>query len=105
MSLAVNQERLMKVLLAPYVSEKSTMAADRNGQYVFKVLPNANKIEIGHAVELLFEVKVDSVQVVNVKGKRKNFGRMPGRRKDWKKAYVKLAEGHQIEFVAGKQKG
>ncbi len=103
MNLTTKQERLMKVLLAPYVSEKSTMTADKNRQYVFKVLPDANKIEIGRAVELLFEVEVDSVQVVNVKGKNKVFGRMKGRRKDWKKAYVKLAEGQQIDFV-GKQK-
>lgn len=102
MNLAINQERLIKVLLAPYVSEKSSMVADKNRQYVFKVLPDANKKEIGRAVELLFEVKVDSVQVVNVKGKNKVFGRMRGKRKDWKKAYVKLAQGHQINFV-GKQ--
>lgn len=98
MSLTINQEHLMQILLAPHVSEKSTITAEKNRQYVFKVAPSANKNQISRAVEMLFGVKVDSVQVVNVEGKRKNFGRIPGKRKDWKKAYVKLAEGQQIEF-------
>lgn len=75
--------------------------ADRDGQVVFKVLPNATKNEIKTAVEQLFDVEVDSVQVVNVRGKVKRFGKTPGKRKNWKKAYVQLKEGHDIDFVGG----
>ena len=96
----MKKERLMKVLLAPHISEKSTTVADANQQFVFKVLPDANKLEIKKAVELMFEVKVDSVQVANVKGKRKRFGQVPGRRADWKKAYVKLQPGQDLDFMA-----
>ncbi len=95
----MSKERLMKVLLAPHVSEKAAIAADENRQFVFKVLPEANKSEIKEAVELLFEVKVDGVQVSNVKGKQKRFGQIQGRRASWKKAYVTLQEGHDIEFM------
>ncbi len=95
----MSKERLMKVLLAPHVSEKSAIAADTNRQFVFRVLPDANKAEIKDAVELLFEVKVDRVQVSNVKGKQKRFGQIQGRRASWKKAYVTLQEGHDIEFM------
>ena len=95
----MKKERLMKVLLAPHISEKSTTVADANQQFVFKVVPDANKLEIKKAVELMFDVKVDAVQVSNVKGKRKRFGQMAGRRADWKKAYVTLAEGHDIDFL------
>lgn len=95
----MKKERLMKVLLAPHISEKSTVAADSNQQFVFKVVPDANKLEIKRAVELMFDVKVDSVQVANVKGKRKRFGQMAGRRADWKKAYVKLQPGQDIDFM------
>ncbi|ALP52380.1 50S ribosomal protein L23 [Candidatus Tenderia electrophaga] len=95
----MRKERLMKVLLAPHVSEKSTVAADANQQFVFKVVPDANKLEIKKAVELMFDVKVDSVQVTNVKGKRKRFGQIAGRRADWKKAYVKLQPGQDIDFM------
>lgn len=95
----MKKERLMKVLLAPHVSEKSTVAADANQQFVFKVVPDANKLEIKKAVELMFDVKVDSVQVSNVKGKRKRFGQIAGRRADWKKAYVKLQPGQDIDFM------
>lgn len=95
----MKQERLMKVLLAPHVSEKSTMAAELSNQVVFKVVPDATKSEIKKAVELLFEVKVDNVQVLNVKGKSKRTGRTEGKRKDWRKAYVSLAEGHEIDFL------
>ncbi len=97
----MKQERLMKVLLAPHVSEKTTRAADQANQVVFRVLPDANKTEIKKAVELLFEVKVDAVQVSNMKGKLKRFGQSIGRRKDWKKAYVTLAEGQDIDFIGG----
>ncbi|HFD88312.1 MAG TPA: 50S ribosomal protein L23 [Gammaproteobacteria bacterium] len=95
----MSKESLMKVLLAPHVSEKAAIAADENRQFVFKVLPEANKSEIKEAVELLFEVKVDGVQVSNVKGKQKRFGQIQGRRASWKKAYVTLQEGHDIEFM------
>ncbi|MFY9973322.1 MAG: 50S ribosomal protein L23 [Chromatiaceae bacterium] len=97
----MNKERLMKVLLGPVVSEKTTMAAETTGQYAFRVVGDATKREIGRAVELLFEVEVAGVQVVNVKGKQKRFGRMLGRRQDWRKAYVRLKPGHNIDFGAG----
>jgi large subunit ribosomal protein L23 len=95
----MSQERLMKVLLAPHVSEKTTRVADQANQVVFRVLPDASKTEIKKAVELLFEVKVSSVQVSNMKGKLKRFGQSIGRRKNWKKAYVTLAEGQDIDFI------
>lgn len=97
---AINHERLMQVLLAPQVSEKSTFVADKNEQVVFRVVPNATKPEIKAAVELLFKVQVESVQVLVVKGKAKKFGRFNGRRKDWKKAYVSLKPGQEINFAA-----
>lgn len=97
----MNKERLMKVLLGPVVSEKTTMAAETTGQYAFRVVGDATKREIGRAVELLFEVEVAGVQVVNVKGKQKRFGRTLGRRQDWRKAYVRLKPGHNIDFGAG----
>ena len=97
----MSEERLMKLLLSPHVSEKSTRIADKNRQFVFKVVPDATKPEIKQAVELMFKVEVEGVQVVNVAGKRKRFGRMSGRRPDWKKAYVRLKPGHDIDFVGG----
>ncbi|MDH5764854.1 MAG: 50S ribosomal protein L23 [Gammaproteobacteria bacterium] len=95
----MNQERIMQVLLAPHVSEKSAVLADGDRQHVFKVLPTATKTEIKQAVESLFEVKVDQVRVVNVKGKTKRFGQRNGKRSDWRKAYVKLAAGQDIDFA------
>jgi len=97
----MNLERLHRVLLAPIVSEKSTRAAELSNQYAFKVLPNATKNEIGQAVELLFDVKVDSVQVLNVNGKKKRFGRREGRRGDWRKAYVRVQAGQNIDLGGG----
>lgn len=97
----VNQERLLKVLLGPVVSEKSALAADRRQQYVFKVVPDATKREIGRAVEMLFDVKVEAVQVLNVKGKSKRFGGRRGQRNDWRKAYVRLVPGQDIDFGGG----
>lgn len=97
----MSEERLMKLLLSPHVSEKSTRIADKNRQFVFEVVPDATKPEIKQAVELMFKVEVEGVQVVNVAGKRKRFGRMAGRRPDWKKAYVRLKPGHDIDFVGG----
>lgn len=96
-----NQERLYQVILAPIVSEKGTFVADKFEQVAFRVASTATKPEIKAAVELLFKVQVDSVQVLNVKGKQKRFGRFNGRRKDWKKAYVCLKPGQQIEFASG----
>jgi large subunit ribosomal protein L23 len=95
----MNREQLMKVLLAPIVSEKSTRLSDASRQYLFKVLPGATKPDIRKAVELMFDVKVNSVQVSNVRGKVKRHGATTGRRADWKKAYVTLAEGHDIDFM------
>jgi len=97
----MSQERLMKVLLSPVVSEKSAMVADKARQYAFKVVPDASKAEIRHAVELMFEVGVEQVRVANVKGKAKRFGAIRGRRSDWKKAYVKLKPGQDIDFGGG----
>lgn len=95
----MNQERLMNVLLEPHVSEKSSNAGEKANQMVFKVATDATKTEIKQAVELLFEVKVDDVQVINVKGKTKRTQMGVGRRKDWKKAYIRLQEGQDINFV------
>jgi large subunit ribosomal protein L23 len=100
MSTAMRQERLMTVIRGPHVSEKSHIAAEHN-QVVLRVRTDATKSEIRQAVELLFEVSVEDVTVVNVKGKIKRFGRTSGRRKNWKKAYVRLAEGSQIETLFG----
>ena len=94
----MNEERLMKVLVGPVVSEKSTLAADNNRQYAFRVLTDATKREIGRAVETLFGVKVEKVQVLNVQGKRKRFGARRGKRNDWRKAYVRLEPGNEIDF-------
>jgi large subunit ribosomal protein L23 len=99
MSAATHQERLMTVLQGPLLSEKSTMSAELHNQIVFKVRPDATKAEIREAVELVFEVQVDRVQVINCRGKVKRFGQTRGRRNDWKKAYVRLAEGSQIDFL------
>ena len=93
-------ERLMNVVLAPVVSEKSTRVADKNRQYVFRVADDATKPEVKAAVELMFKTKVQSVTVSNVKGKEKRFGRFTGRRRSWKKAYVRLAAGQEINFAA-----
>ena len=93
------QDRLYKVLLAPRVSDKAYMVADKHSHIVFKVLKSANKHEIRQAVEKLFDVKVESVRTLNVPGKKRRFGRIEGRTKGWKKAYVKLEEGHDIDFV------
>ena len=98
----MNQERLMQVLLAPQISEKATFIAEKNEQVVFRVVSTATKPEVKAAVELLFKVEVTTVQISNVKGKKKKFGRFMGARKGWKKAYVGLKDGHVIDFVDGK---
>jgi len=95
----MNREQLMKVLLSPVVSEKSTRLSDSHRQFVFRVLPGVRKPDIRKAVELMFDVKVESVRVSNMRGKVKRHGATAGRRADWKKAYVTLAEGHDIDFM------
>lgn len=92
--------RLYKVLLGPHVSEKSTMVSESGNQVVFKVAGDATKMDVKAAVEALFEVKVESVTVANVKGKTKRFGQRQGKRSDWKKAYVRLQDGQDIDFQA-----
>lgn len=99
--MAISQERLLKVILAPVISEKSTRLADKHNQVAFRVLPDATKEEIGAAVASLFQVEVSGVQVLNVKGKIKRSGRITGRRDNWKKAYVTLKEGQDIDFTSG----
>ncbi len=95
----MNNEHLMKVLIASYASEKSHRVADSYNQHVFRVLPDANKLEIKRAVELLFNVKVAEVRILKVKGKQKRFGQIRGRRSDWKKAYVRLVPGDDINIA------
>jgi large subunit ribosomal protein L23 len=94
----MNQERLMTLLLAPVISEKATMVADKQEQVVFKVAPDATKPEVKAAVELMFKVQVASVQILNIKGKQKRFGGYMGRRNGVRKAYVALKPGQQIDF-------
>jgi large subunit ribosomal protein L23 len=94
----MNQERLFNVLLGPHITEKSAMASGDASQVVFKVSTSANKLEIRKAVEQLFEVQVDEVRVVNMKGKSRRTKTGMGQRSDWKKAYVRLAEGQDIDF-------
>jgi large subunit ribosomal protein L23 len=96
-----HQERLMQVLLGPHVSEKSTAVADGSNQVVFKVRIDATKKQIRQAVEVLFDVKVERVSVVRVAGKARRFGTTLGHRSDWKKAYVRLAPGSDLDFVGG----
>ncbi|WP_124950251.1 50S ribosomal protein L23 [Sulfuriferula thiophila] len=93
--------RLLQIILAPQISEKSTYVADKHEQVVFRVASDATKPEVKAAVEMLFKVEVNSVQIANVKGKQKRFGRFMGRRSDWKKAFVCLKPGQEINFAAG----
>jgi large subunit ribosomal protein L23 len=95
----MNQERIYKVLLGPHISEKATVVADKDGQFVFRVAPDATKPEIKAAVEQLFEVKVRNVQVLNIKGKTKRTARGVGKRSNVRKAYVRLVDGHDIDFA------
>lgn len=97
----MNVERMHQIILAPVISEKATRVAEKRNQAVFKVLRNAEKSEIKEAVEKLFNVKVSGVRTLNVKGKTKRFGQSTGRRSDWKKAYVSLAEGQELDLGAG----
>jgi large subunit ribosomal protein L23 len=96
----MSNSRLMNILLSPHVSEKGTMIADKNRQFIFRVANFATKPEIKKAVELLFKTQVETVRTANVKGKDKRFKQIMGRQKDWKKAYVSLKKGHDINFTS-----
>lgn len=95
----MNQERIFKVLMGPHISEKATLTAEENGQYVFKVAKDATKLEVKKAVEQLFEVSVKAVRTVVVKGKTKRTRFGMGQRSTWKKAYVSLEQGQEIDFA------
>jgi len=97
----VTAGRLHRIIVAPVISEKSTRVAEKRNQAVFKVARDATKPEIKSAVEQLFSVSVTDVNTLNVAGKNKRFGQSMGRRSDWKKAYVTLAEGQEIDFAGG----
>jgi len=97
----MNQERLLSIIMAPHISEKATISAEVRNQVVFKVRPDAKKAEIAKAIKLLFDVDVIKVGTLNVKGKLKRHGRYLGAKSDWKKAYVTLPEGHDIDFGQG----
>lgn len=100
-----DQGRLMQVLIAPQVSEKSTFVGEKNNQWVFRVLRDATKGEIKAAVELMFKVEVEGVQTANVKGKEtKRFGRPVGHKRNWKKAFISLKPGQEITFAPGEAK-
>ena len=96
----MNREQLMDVLIAPHVTEKTSLAMQNHNQYTFRVRRDATKTDIRKAVELMFDVKVAGVQVVNETGKTRRFGRTVGRTQDWKKAYVSLAAGQTIDYEA-----
>ena len=93
--------RLYQVLLAPRVTEKTTRVGEESNQYVFRVVQDASKAEVRSAVEALFDVSVESVRIVNVKGKSKSFRMRPGKRSNWKKAYVRVQEGQVIDLLGG----
>ena len=96
----MNREQLMSVLIAPHVTEKTSLAMQNHNQYTFRVRRDATKTDIRKAVELMFDVKVAGVQVVNETGKQRRFGKTVGRTQDWKKAYVSLAAGQTIDYEA-----
>ena len=97
----MSKDRLYQVLLSPRVTEKTTLVGEKSNQYVFHVINDASKAEVKGAVELLFDVNVEAVRMVNVKGKTKSFRMRPGKRSDWKKAYVRVQEGQVIDFLGG----
>jgi large subunit ribosomal protein L23 len=101
----MNREQLMSVLLAPHVTEKTSLGMQNHNQYTFRVRRDATKTDVRQAVELMFDVKVTDVQVVNEPGKRRRFGRIAGRTQDWKKAYVRLAPGQSIDYESGAKGG
>jgi large subunit ribosomal protein L23 len=96
----VNREQLMSVLIAPHVTEKTSLAMQNHNQYTFRVRREASKTDVRKAIELMFGVKVTGVQVVNEPGKVRRFGRTVGRTQDWKKAYVSLSPGQTIDYEA-----
>jgi large subunit ribosomal protein L23 len=96
----MNREQLMSVLIAPHVTEKTSLAMQNHNQYTFRVRREATKTDVKKAVELMFDVKVAGVQVVNESGKSRRFGKTPGRTQDWKKAYVSLVTGQTIDYEA-----
>ena len=96
----MNREQLMSVLIAPHVTEKTSLAMQNHNQYTFRVRRDASKTDIRKAIELMFDVKVSGVQVVNEPGKARRFGRSIGRTQDWKKAYVSLSPGQTIDYEA-----
>jgi len=96
----MNREELMSVLIAPHVTEKSSLAMQNHNQYTFRVRRDATKIDIARAIELMFDVKVAGVRVVNEPGKTRRLGRRAGRTQDWKKAYVSLGPGQTIDYEA-----
>jgi large subunit ribosomal protein L23 len=96
----MNREQLMSVLIAPHVTEKTSLAMQNHNQYTFRVRRDASKTDIRKAIELMFDVKVTGVQVVNEPGKARRFGRTVGRTQDWKKAYVSLSAGQTIDYEA-----
>ncbi len=96
----MNREQLMSVLIAPHVTEKTSLGMQNHNQYTFRVRRDATKTDIKQAVELMFEVKVSGVQVVNEPGKKRRFGKTHGRTQDWKKAYVSLVQGQAIDYEA-----
>lgn len=97
----MKQERLLKVITSPHTSEKATLKTEKDNEYVFRVAHCATKPEVKQAIELLFKVKVEAVRILNVKTKPKRFGSIQGRSKAWKKAYITLETGHQINFADG----
>ncbi len=96
----MNDERVFQILKSPHISEKAALLGDAANQHVFRVATDAKKAEIKAAVEQLFEVKVANVRTINVSGKSKRMGMRKGRRKDWKKAYVSLEQGHEIDLAS-----
>jgi large subunit ribosomal protein L23 len=100
----MNKERLMTVLLQPHVSEKAATVAEKANQYVFRVRDDASKAEVKQAVELMFEVNVEGVNLLNRPGKTRRFKNMPGKRSGFKKAYVRLQDGQSIDFTGASAK-
>jgi large subunit ribosomal protein L23 len=100
----MNKERLMTVLIQPHVSEKAATVTEKANQYVFRVRDDASKAEVKSAVELMFEVKVEGVNLLNRPGKTRRFKNMPGKRNGFKKAYVRLADGQSIDFTGASAK-
>lgn len=95
----MNQERLLKIILLPHVSEKSTISVEKRNSYVFEVIEDATKPEIKDAIEFLFNTKVKSVRIVNVRPKVKTFRGMEGKRQGWKKAYVTLQSDQKLDMM------